>query len=68
MMVAQSVGLQVMQTPDIAPPDQEQFEQPEYELEMPIEAQEYGPPPEQEQPQEQPAGAGFFTPEQDEMQ
>ena len=68
MMVAQSVGLQVMQTPDIAPPDQEQFEQPEYAPEMPIEAQEYEPPPDYEQPQEQPADAGFFTPEQDQMQ
>lgn len=68
MMVAQSVGLQVMQTPDIAPPDYEQTEGPEYVQEMPIEAQEYGPPPGQEQPQEQPAQAGFFTPEQDQMQ
>jgi hypothetical protein len=68
MMVAQSVGLQVMQTPDIAPPDYEQTEGPEYVPEMPIEAQEYGPPPDQEQPQEQPAQAGFFTPEQDQMQ
>lgn len=67
-MVAQSVGLQVMQTPDIAPPDYEQTEGPEYVPEMPIEAQEYGPPPDQEQPQEQPADAGFFTPEQDQMQ
>ena len=31
-------------------------------------AQEYEPPPDYEQPQEQPADAGFFTPEQDQMQ
>lgn len=66
--VARTVGIQAMQTPDVAPPDPEQMEPPENVPEMPIEAQEYGPPPGQEQPQEQPAEAGFFTPEQDQMQ
>lgn len=63
--VAQTVGIQAMQTPDIAPPDYEQSEPPESVPEMPIEAQEYGPPPTEEPQPEQPAQAGFFTPEQD---
>lgn len=65
--VAQTVGIQAIQTPDIAPPDHEQMEGPESVPEMPIEAQEYSPQPGQEQPQEQPAQAGFFTPEQDQQ-
>ena len=63
--VAQTVGIQAMQTPDIAPPDYEQSGPPEFVPEMPIEAQEYGPPPTEEPQPEQPAQAGFFTPEQD---
>lgn len=66
--VAQTVGIQAMQTPDIAPPDQEQLEPPDNVPEMPIEAQEYAPPPNTEPQQEQPAQAGFFTPEQDQTQ
>ena len=76
--VAATVGVQVMDTPDIAPgidangaasPAYEQMETPEQVPEMPVEVQEYMPPPDpQNQTEQEPATAGFFTPEQDQMQ
>lgn len=67
--VAQTVGIQAVATSDIAPPDPEQNEPPESVPEMPIEAQEYQQPPDtQTQNEQEPAQAGFFTPEQDQMQ
>ena len=67
--VAQTVGIQAVATSDIAPPDPEQNEPPESVPEMPIEAQEYQQPPDtQAQNEQEPAQAGFFTPEQDQMQ
>lgn len=67
--VAQTVGIQAVATSDIAPPDPEQNEPPENVPEMPIEAQEYQPQPDNEaQNEQEPAQAGFFTPEQDQIQ